>query len=123
MRVSDMRDGDVAYLDGESILENTDRALRQLSAHLQIEPALSSEYSTFRFTGVPKYGDPSEWIRAGRVVKRRGLLPRLALNSAQARRLSLAYESMSAFMTRNARLAMVRPEPGLHDLRPEMGLA
>ena len=108
MRVSELRDGDVAYLDGESILEDTDRSLRELSAHLGIEPALRSEYSTFPFTGVPKYGDPSEWIKAGRVVKRRAPLPRPQLSASQAQRLSHAYESMRSFMRRNARLALVR---------------
>jgi hypothetical protein len=109
MRVSEVRDGDVAYVDGESILEDTDRSLRGLSAHLGIEPTLRSEYSTFRFTGVPKYGDPSEWIKAGRVVKRRAALPRLQLSAGQVQRLSKAYESMRGFMRRQARLAMVRP--------------
>ena len=111
MRVCDLRDGDVAYVDGEAILENTDLSLRALSAHLRVEPDLCSEYSTFRFTGVPKYGDPSEWIRSGRVVRRRVPLPRLRLDASQARRLSHAHESMRSFMTRNARVAILHPSP------------
>jgi hypothetical protein len=113
VRVNEIRDGDVAYVDGESILEDTDRSLRALSAHLKIAPELSSEYSTFRFSGVPKYGDPSEWIKSGRVVRRRAVLPRLQLTGEQARRLSQSYESMRAFMRRNARVAMVRRDDPL----------
>ncbi len=109
VRISEIREGNVAYLDGESILENTGPSLRALSAHLDIQPALRSEYSIFRFTGVPKYGDPSEWIKTGRVVRTRAPLPRLALSGVQARRISHAYELMRTFMRRNARVAMVRP--------------
>jgi len=112
VRVCEARGGDVAYVDGETLLDDTDRTLRALSAHLGIEPALHSEYSTFRFTGVPKYGDPSEWIKAGRIVRRRATLPRLQLTEAQARSLSQAYESMRTFMLRNARVAMVRRPAG-----------
>jgi hypothetical protein len=115
VRVSEARNGDVAYVDGETLLDDTDRSLRALSAHLEIEPGLQSEYSTFRSTGVPKYGDPSEWIKAGRVVRRRAALPRLQLTQAQARRLSRSYESMRAFMRRNVRVAMVRRLTGRDD--------
>lgn len=106
VRISEMREGNVAYVDGESIVENTGPSLGALSAHLQLGPALRSEYSTFRLTGVPKYGDPSEWIKAGRVVRRRAPLPRLPLSGAQARRMSQAYEFMRTFMSRNARMAI-----------------
>ena len=113
VRVAEARNGDVAYVDGETLLDDTNRSLRLLSAHLGIEPALHSEYSTFRFTGVPKYGDPSEWIKAGRVVRRRAALSRLQLTGAQVGRLSQSYESMRTFMRRNARVAMVRRDDDL----------
>jgi hypothetical protein len=101
------RDGDIAYVDGESLLESTDQSLQSLSTYLRIR-ALRSEYSTFRFTGVPKYGDPSQWIKAGRVVKRRAPLPSLQLSASQARRLSAAYESMRRTMRSAARVAIFR---------------
>ena len=110
VRISEARDGNVAYVDGESIVENTGAALRSLSAHLQLEPALRSEYSIFRLTGVPKYGDPSEWIKTGRVVRRRALRRRLPISAAQARRMSHAYEFMRTFMIRNARVAIAHRE-------------
>jgi hypothetical protein len=115
--VTEARNGDVAYVDGETLLDDTDRSLRALSTHLGIAPALRSEYSTFRFTGVPKYGDPSEWIKAGRVVQRRAPLPRLRLTGVQGRRLSECYQSMRSFMRRNARVAMVRWPSGRDELR------
>jgi len=108
VRISEVRDGNVAYVDGESIVANPGPSLGALSACLELEPALRPEYSIFRLTGVPKYGDPSEWIKAGRVVRRRAPLPRLHFSSAQARRMSHAYEFMRTFMIRNARLAIVR---------------
>jgi len=106
VRISEVRDGNVAYVDGESIVGNTGPSLRALSAQLQLEPPLRSEYSIFRLTGAPKYGDPSEWIRAGRVVRQRAPLPPLHISSAQARRMSHAYEFMRTFMMRNARVAI-----------------
>ena len=113
VRISEVRDGNVAYVDGESIVENPGPSLGALSAHLGLEPALRPEYSIFRLTGVPKYGDPSEWIKAGRVVRRRTPLPRLPISSAQARRMSHAYEFMRSFMIRNARVAIARSQQDL----------
>ena len=113
VRISEVRDGNVAYVDGESIVENPGPSLGALSAHLELDPALRPEYSIFRLTGVPKYGDPSEWIKAGRVVRRRTPLPRLPISSAQARRMSHAYEFMRSFMIRNARVAIARRQQDL----------
>jgi hypothetical protein len=103
VRVAGKRDGDVLYMDGESLLEDTDRTLHGLSTHLGIAPALRSEYSIFRFTGVPKYGDPSTWIRSGRVVRRRAPLPAFAPERRQVQRLSQAYESMRSSASECAR--------------------
>lgn len=113
VRISEVRGGNVAYVDGESVVENPGQSLGALSAYLELEPGLRPEYSIFRLTGVPKYGDPSEWIKAGRVVRQRTPLPRLPISNAQARRMSHAYESMRAFMSRNARVAIVRREQDL----------
>jgi hypothetical protein len=113
VRISEVRDGNVAYVDGESIVENTGPSLDALSADLGLEPALRGEYSIFRLTGVPKYGDPSEWIKAGRVVRRRVPPPRLPFSGAQSRRMSHAYEFMRTFMIRNARVAIAHREQNL----------
>jgi len=108
VRIAAIRRGDLLYLDGEALVERTDDTLAWLSLHLELAPVLRGEYSTFRFTGMPKYGDPSEWIRSGRVVKDRTPLPQIDLSPAQLARIQSAYEHMRRFMRSHARTVLLR---------------
>jgi len=108
VRIAEVRRGDLLYLDGELLVERTAETLARLSEHLRLAPPLSGEYSTFRFTGAPKYGDPSEWIRSGRVVDERTPLPKIELTGSQAGRAYAAYERMRAHMSSHARTALIR---------------
>ena len=108
LRVAEMRRGDLVYLDGESLVEGTDRTLARLTDYLQLTPQLRSEYSIFRFTGVPKYGDPSDWIKSGRVIASRGPRATVELDRSQLERVSRAYEQMRAYMEKHAKLSLTR---------------
>lgn len=57
------------YLDAEALLEKTEPVLECLRDYLGLRQALSPAYSTFKFTGVREYGDWSDAIMRGAVVK------------------------------------------------------
>jgi hypothetical protein len=56
------------FVDAESLLGDTQAVLDGLSRWLELGEPLSASYRTFRFTGAKGYGDPSEHIKAGRVI-------------------------------------------------------
>ena len=109
--IAEARDGNLLYLDGESLIERTRETLASLTAHLRLGSGLRSEYSVFPHTGVPKYGDPSPWIKSGQVVAVRAPLPSIALNSSQAERVFGAYERMRIYMVKHARFALLSSWP------------
>ncbi len=63
--------GRAVYLDAEKIVNNTDFVLGYLTDWLQLPTKLSSEYRTFSHTGKPGFGDPSDNIKQGRIIKNR----------------------------------------------------
>ncbi len=59
------------YLDAEHLLENTTSSLNALSTFLQLKTELSPSFSTFKYTGLRGYGDSSNYIGQGVIVKQR----------------------------------------------------
>lgn len=78
------------YIDAEALTDNTDEALRRLTAHLDIQPPLSQEYRIFKHTGEPGKGDTSKSLKEG-VISRNASpenesrldIPESLLNRAQ----------------------------------------
>jgi hypothetical protein len=102
VQISKLRRGRLLYLDSEAVLQRTDETLDRVTRYLAISPRLCAEYSIFRYTGMPKYGDPSERIKAGRVIRQREASPHVPLTSTQLRRLSNAYDSLRRHVMQNA---------------------
>ncbi len=63
--------GKGVYVDAEKIVDNTDFVLGYLTDWLQLPSKLSSEYKTFSKTGKPGFGDPSDNIKQGKIIKNR----------------------------------------------------
>jgi hypothetical protein len=63
--------GTAIYLDAEKIVNDTDFVLGYLTDWLQLKAPLSSEYKTFSKTGEPGFGDPSDNIKQGKIIKNR----------------------------------------------------
>ncbi len=63
--------GTAIYLDAEKIVNDTDFALGYLTDWLQLKTTLSSEYKIFSKTGKPGFGDPSDNIKQGKIIKNR----------------------------------------------------
>ena len=57
------------FIESEKILDDTDGVLTCLSDWLELEPKLTPKYSQFKLTGIRSYGDPSELISKGEIVR------------------------------------------------------
>ena len=69
--LAERTDGRAIYLDAEKIVNDTDFVLGYLTDWLQLKAPLSSEYKTFSKTGEPGFGDPSDNIKQGKIIKNR----------------------------------------------------
>lgn len=55
------------YMDAETIIENADSALNQLTSCFNLTPELTPEYEMFELTGKKKVGDSSDVIKSGKI--------------------------------------------------------
>lgn len=69
---AEMLDGNYFFLEADELIKNTDHVLKELTEWLGLDTPLSNDYTIFDKTGKPDYGDPSEIIRAGKLIKTKG---------------------------------------------------
>ncbi len=74
---------DIAYMDAEALIENTDEALVSISNWCRLEPALTAEYKMFDLTGKKVVGDSSKMITSGKVEKSVRNYDEIQLTAAQ----------------------------------------
>lgn len=56
------------YVNSNDLVQHTDETLKRLSRWLKLENPLRAKYTLFKDTGKPLSGDPSENIKAGRII-------------------------------------------------------
>lgn len=61
--------GNTLFLDSEKLIEETDMVLSGLTEWLGLNTGLTAEYSLFKLTGKPGFGDPSDTIKKGKLVR------------------------------------------------------
>lgn len=91
------------YLDAEALLENTEPVLESLRDYLGLRQALSPTYSTFKFTGVRGYGDRSESIMRGVIVKGSVEGPPVEVPSDALRQAEAAFSTARRTLMQNCR--------------------
>ena len=57
------------FIESEQLIDNTEVILDLLTDWLKLGEKLSPHYKTFKYTGVRGYGDPSEIIKTGKIIK------------------------------------------------------
>jgi hypothetical protein len=57
------------FLDCERLLDDTSLVLQELTQWLGLATELNADYKIFRTTGQLGWGDPSDAIRSGRIVR------------------------------------------------------
>lgn len=97
----DRRRGRAFYLDSEVLVERPADTLFALSRHLAIAPGLTENYQMFKYTGKPKYGDMSENIKAGRIVRCKELARPVISSSGRLDEMWKIYDSFRQFARNN----------------------
>jgi hypothetical protein len=64
--------GDYYFLESDDLVNNTEYILGELTGWLGLDTPLVENYLMFNNTGKPGYGDPSDKIRAGKILKTKG---------------------------------------------------
>ncbi|MBZ2167857.1 sulfotransferase family protein [Marinobacter sp. F4216] len=85
-------DPDYFFLESDDLVNKTEAVLRDLTKWLGLSSPLTSDYRFFNNTGKPGYGDRSEKIRAGRVIKTTGY-PDINIPPELLRAAESAYQS------------------------------
>ncbi len=57
------------YIESDDLIYKTDKVLSDLSKWLKLGKILSKKYSIFKKTGISGYGDPTENIKIGKVIR------------------------------------------------------
>ena len=84
------REGRAIALGYDALVDDTATVLERLENFLEVEKPFSEQYAIQRFTG--RRGDPSEKIRAGRIVQRR-VEPHGAIPSPELERATEVYRA------------------------------
>ena len=64
--------GDSFFLESSELVNNTDQVLKELTKWLKLKKPLMPKYKKFDYTGKPGYGDPSDNIQIGKLIKTKG---------------------------------------------------
>ena len=70
--ILDRRSGRVLFIEAEALIENSATTLAMITDYLGLAFPLTEKYEQFPMTGKSKFGDPSEWINKGSIVRNRG---------------------------------------------------
>lgn len=89
------------FLESDDLIENTETTLHNLSNWLMLKQPLNTEYTIFKNTGKPKFGDPSDKIKSGKIIKTEEhkdiVLPQEILQQGQ-----IYYEKCKKILSSNA---------------------
>jgi len=87
------------YLDGESLLENTNSTLEFIRSCFQLKEEISSSYSIFKFTGKRGgYGDWSDFIMQGKIVYERNYYDEIKISPGELKMVTEAYDDARCTM-------------------------
>ena len=89
------------YVDGESLVENPIPVLEFIQSFLQLDESISPSYSTFRFTGEGGFGDRSEFIRQGEIVKERNSNSQFQIFPDDLQRATVTYDEARRILIEN----------------------
>ncbi|MBW8190745.1 hypothetical protein K0504_06840 [Neiella marina] len=59
------------FFEAENLIEQTETVLQLVTHYLKLNSPLSPEYQTFAKTGKTGHGDPSDYVKSGRLIARR----------------------------------------------------
>ena len=93
--------GDYFFLESDDLVNNTDHVLRELTGWLCLDTPLVNNYIVFNNTGKPGYGDRSEKIRTGKLIKTKGH-PDIDISHEILQVAESSYEKCKASLTKDS---------------------
>ena len=87
------------YINAETIVNQPEETLKNLSLYLELNLPLSQEYKLMNKTGKASFGDTSRNINSGKILKSTNSLPNAYLNSE----LTLEYEKLDSKLSKQSR--------------------
>jgi predicted HTH domain antitoxin len=109
--ILDRRRGQALYLEPEALLEDSAATLAAITQYLGLSIPLTETYECFPMTGMAKFGDPSEWIGHGTIVRSRGKDESEAIEGARIAATIAAYEEFRGYAQAVAERAIVHGAP------------
>ena len=91
-KMGEIAKGRAIYLDGEDLIQDSEGTLKRISEYIGLEKPLSEEYQTFQRTGRPGAGDPSDYIKQGKIVRDREAHEEFEIPERERQLLNRAYE-------------------------------
>ncbi len=76
----------------EDLIHQTGIILRRLEAFLQLKTPLDEHYSMFSLTGARRYGDPSSYIREGKIERQRANHAEITVSDAVLEEATTSYQ-------------------------------
>lgn len=108
--------GQYFYYDAESIRNDTNNCLTQLSDYLELSTPLSSSYQLFSQTGKERVGDSSEQIKSGRVITHGNSYAEIELDSELLNKANSLFNKLRQNIIDNAKPNPETNHPKPHDL-------
>jgi len=106
-QIVERRKGRVIYLDADLLIEEPADTLRSLSKSLGLTPDISENYELFPKTGIGKHGDPSPWIKMGKIVKDRDQAPSPSALPSEIDNAIKAYADLRKFCGQHAEIKIM----------------
>jgi len=110
-RLARARHGDALFVRAEDVVDATRTTLDAIARFLGLGQPLLDVYTTFPRTGHPGWGDDSELIRAGRIVKNRAKRNLTGIPEEPLRRAVEAYVECCRILDRHCDTAGADGEP------------
>jgi hypothetical protein len=62
-------ENNIIFVDADDLVDHTTAVLNEITSFLGLKESLSHNYKSFEKTGKPVYGDPSDNIKSGSIIK------------------------------------------------------
>lgn len=97
------KDGDILFFQAERAVDNTAGLLAAIQRYLHLDTPFKESYTPQKLTGVGLFGDPSDYIKSGQVVKKRADHSGIEIPDAIRKELQTSYEDTQQRLRRLCR--------------------
>lgn len=89
------------FIDSEKIIDNTNLVLEFLTDKLELRKKLKERYQDFKYTGLPKHGDPSDTIKEFRINRQKKNYSNIFIHQEILKQAHEVYEVCRSVLLKN----------------------